>query len=158
MDDLLKYLNKQINVIDAVISRETLPNGIECIYVNAGGEGYLYNFFVNPVKDNKEKPKHTGGKKSYVKVYIEKLNDYDISIESLGFMVKLFPNIQWTTGYLIKKRSKKKLLIDDIVKLVNKSNKTVIKIMKELKDNKLLSKDSEGYRINSEFIMKGNSK
>ena len=156
-NDLLKYLNGNVNVANAIVSREKLKSGIEHVYVSIDGVD-IYDFWFNTKKKKEHNPKHTGGKKSYAKIYLEKLETYDISIEALGFMVKLLPYIQWSTGYLLKKRSKKKLKTDDILKIVNKSRNTAFKIINEMKKYNLISYDSEGYRVNKEFIMKGGVK
>jgi hypothetical protein len=161
---LLKYLNGEVNVYKGLIilGREKLSAGSEHITLSDADEPItIYSFWNNTKKrvNGDGPPKHTGGKKSYVKMYSEWLDQHpEASIEVIGTMTRLSRNIEWSTGHLVHTRSKKRLQILDICKLINKSNKTTISILKEAKQLNLIAHSKDGYKVNANFMCKGVSK
>lgn len=163
MDKLiLDYCNHNTNVLNIgsgfVIGRE-VSKGIEHITVELDGE-LVYSFWHNPKKKlTKNPPKHTGGKPSYVKQFLQEVQKHSgLSIEAAGFIQKMLYNVNWGSNLLIDQRSKKSLKIDDMCKVINKSKPFTTKILKELKTAQLLSKDKDGYKISSSLIQKGGAK
>jgi hypothetical protein len=109
-------------------------------------------------KPNKDK-KHTGGKKSYSKIYNEwLLNNKDIGIELLGAMVKLSPYIEWHTGRLVELRKKDSIKMDRLFKLWKVSKPTGLKLIKKLKELNLFTYRESSYFIATDFIGKGGGK
>lgn len=155
--DLLKYFNYEKNAVKAefVISREKLPNGYEYIVVSNEEIGEIYSGYQNPNKKKKDSKAQTGGKKPYVMLMINEFKNKSITYDVLGAAISLANNIQWNTGLLINKRSKKPLKADDIANILNCSRSKVFSLIKELKINNLMFKDDKGYRINNTFIKKG---
>ena len=128
-----------------------------------------HTYWINPneKKPTKNKPKHTGGKKSYsmlmteeLKATIEKLKENGVknAEEVLGYMFILTEHSEFNTNKLIHKRNKKPLQYKDLQEIFNCSNNKLNKMLKILKDNDLLSNTNEGYFISQEFIKKGKSK
>lgn len=159
--DFLKLVSKLKNVImleRVIISRVHSDGDVDLITIKDADniEEPLFTIRYNFKKKKQGAGKTTGGKPSYGKVYTEWLNNNpDVDIEVLGFMIKFINHIEWGTGRLIKNRSKKSLIIEDICTIVNRSNKTVIKLIKKCKELSLLSQTTEGYFISPSFIQKG---
>ncbi|MDF2563710.1 MAG: hypothetical protein K0Q53_105 [Massilibacillus sp.] len=158
--NLLAFLNKEINVIktEVIISREPTNKGTELIHFSVG-EKELYQVWKNS-NDNNVKPKSTGGKKPYIMLMVQeviKLKKTSIENieEVIGFLVLLAENIEWNTGKLINKRSKKPLKYVDLQKTYSGSKYKFEKTMKILKNNDLLTHTPEGYFISSKLIKKG---
>lgn len=156
----VKWVDKEINVIDNVtVVREDLQNGYEFLTLKVG-ENVLCSVFNNPKRQrNKEPPKHTGGKKPYLMLMVEKiqeLRDTDLpNVEELvGFMVCLGDCIEWSTGRLIHKRGKKPLQYQDLLNRTGSKWK-LDRILKQLKEQDLLYKTAEGYFISRSIIKKG---
>jgi hypothetical protein len=103
-------------------------------------------------------PKHTGGKRPYIMVMQDRSID-DISIEARGFLFTVFckNNIEWHTGRLINRRSKKPLTIAAIAKEFNLKSDCLRKILRELKKAGILSYNNraKAYFINQDFAKKG---
>jgi hypothetical protein len=79
-----------------------------------------------------------------------------INIEELiGFLVCLGNHIEWHTGKLINKRSKKQLKYTDLQKIFSCGKRKLDKILKELQRHNLLFNTSEGYFISTDLIKKG---
>jgi len=158
----MDYCNHNTNVLDLgngfVMGRET-SKGIEYITIEYEGK-LFYGFFHNPKKKlSKNPPKHTGGKPSYVKQFLQEVQKHkDLSIEAAGFIQKMLYNIDWGNNLLIDQRSKKRLAVDDMCKVINKSKPFTIKVLKELTAAQLLSKDRDGYKISPSLIQKGGVK
>ena len=151
------------------ITREKTSNGSEYIRVlpeNKTTEGMeLYTFWYNPKSENKDpskKPKHTGGKKPYVMLMVDEMEDLKEkgvkNVEELiGYVVSLSKYIEWHTGKLIHKRSKKPLKYKDLQQIYGCSNKKLNKMINLMKEHDLLYYTDEGYFISSRFIKKGKS-
>lgn len=103
-----------------------------------------------------DKPKHSGGQPTYVKLFTASLlENKDLSISAAGFLLKLSVNIDWHTGILIHRRSKKPLMCKDFEKLLNISKNTVSNIIKELKEKDLIKREKSKYIVSSKIMCKG---
>lgn len=158
--NLLAFLNKEINVIktEVIISREPTSKGTELIHFSVG-ERELYQVWKNS-NDNNAKQKSTGGKKPYIMLMIQEVSKLagsgiDNIEEVVGFLILLAENIEWNTGRVINKRSKKSFKYIDLQNKYSGSKYKFERIMKILKDNNLLIHTSEGYFISRRFIKKG---
>jgi len=167
--ELLDFLNGITNAVqfeDVVLSRETLTNGYQHLILSTIENNIpLLKGWHNPEKEqNKDHvPKHTGGKKPYIMLItgeIENLRKQGVpNLEELiGFLVCLGNSIEWNTGRLINKRSKKALKYKDIQKLFSGGRKKLDRILRELKEHDLLFGTEEGYFISTRIIKKGKTK
>lgn len=162
-NQLLNFMNGDTNVIkiETIISREITPQGMEYVHITTMDGRMNYNFWHNPNNTKKEsQPKNTGGKKPYLMLMVEqldKLRSKNVSnVEELvGFMVCMGSSIEWGTGKLIHKRSKKPLKYIDLQKMFSGGRHKLDRIIRELRENDLLSSNQEGYFISSELIKKG---
>ena len=171
---LVEFYGGGVNVADfhALISRETLPNGIQRISVKEfGSEIELWGFWYNPHKKADpveiEKPcdsppKHTGGKKPYVMLMLgelRKLKDGKIPNlpELTGCLVCLGDNVEWGTGRLVRGRGKNKkpMQYADIHKILGYSDWKLNKMLALMKEHNLLTHTGEGYFVSSRLIKKG---
>ena len=165
---LHEFLSGSVNATrqgDLLISREGNLSGSHIIRVKVIAENAdlpMYEFWYNPnkVKKNNTNPKHAGGKKPYIMVMveeIEKLRGQKVkNVEELvGFLVCLAQYIQWNTGKLIHKRSKKPIQYKDLQGLFGCGNKKLNRILSDLKAHDLLFGTQEGYFVSSGFIKKG---
>ena len=169
---MLKFLNYETNVVLIggyfMISREIAPNGYEHIteyIITSDGEKVEYRkFWHNPkITEVDKKPKHTGGKKPYLMVMIneiEKLRDQGVkNVEELiGYVACLGKYIEWNTGRLIHKRSKKPIQYKDLVEIYKVSKPKLNKMINLMKEYDLLYYTDEGYFISSKYVKKGKSK
>jgi hypothetical protein len=164
-ESLLEFINRNVNATNAnvAISREFAGNGREHIYISVDGKPW-YNFWHDPNKSkSRDSPKHSGGKKPYVMVMTEKIDELKKNgiknvEEMIGFLVCLGKYIEWNTGRLINVRSKKSLLYADIQKIYGCSNNKLNRILAELKEHDLLLNAAEGYFVSRSLIKKGKSK
>lgn len=154
-NDLNDYINGIVNAVElhVTISREISSSGTHNVYIKVG-EKELYNFWHNP-KKKKGQPKHTGGKRSYVKLYIDWIEKTKLSVESSGTLMRFSNKIQWSTGVLMNLKTKKLLKLSDIIKIIGKSKPTALNILQELKDNNCIQHTKEGYKVNTSYIGKG---
>ena len=187
MRDFLKYLRdytdgkSNVLILDDRFTfktvRDVASNGYEYIeeYIiekETGREYFFRKMWHNPRDDivkDKTKSKNTGGKQPYFMVMInevEKLKKLDIKdrLDIVGFITILGKNIEWNTGRLIKTRSKKQLLYNDLLEITGCGKTKLDRILKTMRDNNLLtyvrpSADRDGgYFISSKIIKKGNMK
>lgn len=176
-ENIIKFLNKEVNVLPlydekgkliTTISRESMPNGVECLYINyIDGDKIVPMYsplFYNPNKKEKsEKPKNTGGRKPYIMLMIDEMEELRKkgvkNVEELiGYVVCLGKYIEWHTGRLIHKRSKKPLQYNDLLAIYGCSNNKLNKMLKLMKEHDLLYHTKEGYFISQKYIKKGKSK
>lgn len=168
--ELLKYINKETNVLiqgNIKITRDTTPQGVENINVfvmDKGDELPLYNnIWYDPNKNKSDKkPKNTGGKKPYLMLMvseIEALREKGVKKveELIGYVVCLGNYIEWNSGRLIHKRSKKPIQYKDLQEIYKCGNNKLNKMIKLMKDNDLLYYTDEGYFISQKYIKKGKS-
>lgn len=160
--DLLAYLNGGRNAVygNFVLSREVTPTGVEHVFLKIPDTDIcLYDFWYNPKKNRSdEKPKHAGGKKPYVKLFMQEINrlrESGLTDEMVGSLVRLVDNITWSTGVLVNKRSKKALKFDDMVKLLGLSKAQASRRIKRLKELDVLRQTDEGYAVAPNLIKKG---
>lgn len=137
----------------------------------------MFSFWNNPKKKNREKiivdengveateipPKHTGGKKPYIMVMqeeVERLRSEGVKgvEELIGYCVSMGKYIEWNTGKLIHKRSKKPLKYSDLLDIYKCSNNKLSRMISEMKEHDLLYKTEEGYFISSRLLKKGKGK
>jgi len=166
--DLLRFMNGEVNVarVNCLIKKEIMPNGITHLWVaNCEGEEILLCEEYRKTGDrrNKGSPKHTGGKKPYVILMtdeVESLKSQGIknTNELIGFLASLSKYIEWNTGKLVQKRSKKTLQYKDLKEIFPYGNKKLNRILNDLKTHDLLYNTTEGYFISSRIIKKGRMK
>lgn len=161
---LLKYLNRESNVFigEIKITRDITPNGQEHIRICLPDDRELYEYWHNPnaVKRNNDTPKHTGGKKPYLMLMLEevsKLRESGVKNveELLGYLVSLGEHIEWNTGRLIHKRSKKPLQYKDLLDIYKCSKPKLNKMIGLMKEHDLLYYKDTGYYISPRLIKKG---
>jgi hypothetical protein len=164
---LLDYLNKNKNAVKTVleISRDVKQDGREHIIITIPGiSDPLFDFWQNPkIKKAKDpdNPKTMGGKKPYVMLMVdevEKLFNSGFPIEYFGYAAKLAKTINWNTGIVKKKRSKKAFTFNDMIETWGVNERKGREIIKALNKYHLLSQDNEGYKISRQFIRKGGGK
>jgi len=103
-------------------------------------------------------PKHTGGKRPYIMVMQDR--DIDgISIEARGFLFTIFCKniIEWHTGRLINRRTKKPLTSANIAREFKLKSVDFKIILSELKKAGLLVYDNsqKAYFVSQDFAKKG---
>ena len=108
-------------------------------------------------EEPKKKKRHkSGNKKAFVKVYLQKLGEItNLPDKDLGTLMKLAKYIDWDTGVLVDVRTKEPLDYKGLCKQLKYTEQTLNNRLKVLKDKDILTKDEEGYKINSEYISKG---
>lgn len=175
--DLLKYLNRDTNALLiydkegnqlGALGREITPTGIECLNISLLVRGELKPLYpklwFNPNEKipKNEKPKNTGGKKPYLMLMIDEIEELRNEVknveELIGYVACLGKYIEWNTGKLINKRSKKPLKYIDLLQIYKCSNNKLNKMIKLMKDHDLLYYTDEGYFISQRYIKKGKSK
>lgn len=161
MSDLSKFLSGEVNVIKAnvIITREKKAKSPQEYIHIMSGEEEIYSFWRSS-ESAPTKGKSTGGKKPYVMLMLQRLEELQEQNipnfeEIIGVLVLLSKNIEWSTGRLINKRSKKQLKYEDLIKLVTFSSRKLDKLISVMKQYKLISNTSEGYFISQSFIKKG---
>lgn len=160
---LLEYLAGDCNVTTAnvIISREITPTGMQYIHISCG-DRVIYEFWSNPNKSDK-KPKHTGGKKPYVMLMVDEVEKLKLdgvkNIEELiGCLACLGKYVEWSTGRVIHKRTKKPFKYKDLQSMFSFGKRKLDQVLKQLKEYDLLVNTQEGYFISNRIIKKGNSK
>ena len=106
------------------------------------------------------KPKHTGGKRPYIMLMQDQQDILNkLSMDAAGLLLKIMGGgfIEWDTGRIIDRRSKKPLTISMVrarYKLDTTKTKTLIK---ELTENKVIKYDRKqrSYFFNANFAKKG---
>lgn len=159
MSDLQRLCDDKYNVVSARIVKG-IRNGRYTELIVMVGDVEVKRFWHNLKEKPNEKKKGTAGRPSYVKLYLNKLDelkDKNISPELIGYLVWLIGNIEWKTGLLYKGRGKNKKNVgfDDMMKIWGIKKSKAYDIIKQLKNNSLLKCENESYFIASEFIKKG---
>lgn len=146
---------------DVIFSSEVAPSG--------GVLWHVSNFDTgNEVRSiwisNKSKgiPKTTGGKKPYLMVMIDDIDELvngectegDIN-EQMGYLCCLGKYIHWNTGQLVNKRTKKQLKYNDLLKLFKCGNKKLNRLLNQMKSNEILFSTDKGYFVSRKYIKKG---
>jgi hypothetical protein len=159
-NQLLKYLNNEVNAVEAnvIIGREKVQDNREYVVVTPKeSDQPLYAFWNTRKGKRKGKPKHTGGKPSYVKLYLGELDKHSsLSLEATGACVRLARYIEWHTGYLITGKGQRKRYMgrDDIAKSLGVSLSTAKRTISCLKRAGVLDHDKTGYKMVG-LILKG---
>lgn len=166
--ELFRFISGEVNAVklSVILVKEILPNGIEHITVKAASEeDYLIcQQWINAKKVASEKlPKHTGGKKPYIILMVDEVEklraDGVRNVEELiGYLACLGRFIEWNTGKLIRKRSKKPIQYKDLQEIFPCGNRKLNRILNDLKEHDLLFYTDEGYFISPKFIKKGKTK
>jgi hypothetical protein len=163
---LLDYLNGSKNAVrtEVYISRG-LADGKEHIIITIPGiEEPLFDFWqIQKVKTAKDpdNPKSMGGRKPYVMLMVEKLDkivEQGMPLEYCGYLVGLSNHINWNTGLVKKKRSKKAFGFEQLIDAWKVNERRGREIVKTLKQYNLLSQDDDGYKVSADFMRKGGKK
>lgn len=161
VNDLSKFLLGEINAIQTsvIITREKKAKSPqEYIHIMCGDEE-IYSFWRS-CNSKPSQRKGMGGKKPYIMVMLQRMeelkkNNLPNVEEIIGVLVLLSNNIEWSTGRLINKRSKRSLKYDDLTKIVSFSSRKLDRLIGVMKQNNLLNNTSEGYFISRDLIKKG---
>ena len=153
-------LGVNVTTAQAIFTREESPDKqSEYIHVRDADIEHSYYAFWNKKNENKNPPKKrsTGNKKSYVKLFSEKLAELDdkLSLRDMGFLVKLVPLIDWDSGALIGNRDKEKLTIDDIAVIFGENKRNAYRLVNPLIDAGVMFKKGPHYYINRSYMAKG---
>jgi len=160
-NEIYDYLRGTKNVVrdEFIISREkSKKTNSEFVYVQHPEiDEPLYTFWHSYRKSGK-KPKHTGGKKPYAMLMIERLIELmenGMPAEYAGYLLYLVPYVEWGTGRLLYGRKKRLMKFKDIQKTLGRSYVTTQNIISELKKYNLLTYTREGYFVSREIVKKG---
>ena len=136
----------------------SLPDGIEPIYT-------LWTKKPQKRKAIKAtgeivKPKHTGGKRPYVMLMQDQTDVLNtLSTEAAGLLLKLIGGgfIEWHTGKIIDRRTKKPLTLATIRARYKLGERKTKALIKELTVNKIIKYDRKqrAYILNPKFARKG---
>lgn len=106
--------------------------------------------------ERKTPKRRAGNQKTYVKLYLTKLSELVVLPDKdLGSVLRMARLIDWDTGVLVDVRTKEPLDYKGLCKQLKYTEQTLNNRLKVLKDKDVLTKDEEGYKINSEYISKG---
>lgn len=156
--------------IGSYVTREKSPNGTYFMTLKVpNGEGkelVLFNWWDNPkkpAKKDKDPPKHTGGKQPYVMLMVkevEKLGSEGVKnvAELVGHISLLGDYIEWNTGKLINKRTKKPLRYKEVQEIFKCGNKKLNRLLARMKEHELIFATDGCYRISPRFVKKGKMK
>lgn len=140
-----------------IISAERTEQGKVLLHISDLNKEILTTWYYPP---RKEDAPHRGNKQSYSmlmnKAFKVLLKEHKPSNEEIGVMTKLFFYADWGTGLLTKR--KKPMKFEDMVDIIGNSDKTVKKIIKSLKDKKILDYKDNGYYLSRTFIKRGGAK
>lgn len=176
--DLLNFINGNTNYYcgDMSIGREPV-NGGKDFFILTCGNVTIATFWSDIGKPSKvgsqetaleeipgapPKKKTMGGKKAYVMLMTAKMGEMvqsgKATPEQIGCLAVLTPHIEWGTGRLLKKRSKKSLQSKDICTALKMPSRTWNRKFGELKEIGLMSLDDNGYYISTDLFKKGGLK
>lgn len=162
--EYMRFYQKETNFYRSgslSIGRERIKDKNVDYYVVKMGSEIVHEWFGVLGSAFREK-KNTGGKKPYVMLMSEKLSELlkekRVTIEQIGCLTMLSQNIEWGTGRIVQKRSKKPLRAKDIQELLGISHNTLDKIISDLKQNELISVKSDGYYISTDLFKRGSKK
>ncbi len=159
--ETLEYLCGDRNAVkdEFIISRET-TGAAELVRVSHPEmEEPIYALWQTTKRRKKEgsRPKHTGGKKPYVILLYE--NKINLSLEASGLLLKIIQGgcIEWHTGRLIRKRDKRTMNVNMMMKEFNLGRLKLNRLMLELTTKGALNydKSSRAYFIARDLVKKG---
>jgi len=174
----VKYFQRDVNaaLMPAMFGRERLGSGREHITItDPDTDAVLYNFFnkYHPPKppkilDNnivvepeiKPKPKSSGNKLTYAKLYISEIRKYPkdkLSYEYAGMCMHLATYIEWHDGSLVIGTGKRRKFMErkDISKELKISDSTTRRLISKLEELKLISYDGKKYKMIGKLFGKG---
>ncbi|HAW57563.1 MAG TPA: hypothetical protein DCX03_00885 [Bacteroidales bacterium] len=151
------------------LHRERAPNGMYFMTLrlpNGDSDFALEEWWKNPnkpAKKDKDPPKHTGGKQPYVMLMtkeVEKLGKEGVKnvAELVGHLSLLGDYIEWNTGKLINKRTKKPLKYKEVLTIFKCGNKKLNRLLKDMKEYELIFATDSGYCVSPRFVKKGRTK
>lgn len=172
-----KYFQRDVNaaIMKAMFGREKLGNGREYITItDPDTDSVLYGFFnkYHPPKlakvevttdgepEIKPKPKSSGNKLTYAKLYISEIHKYPksvLSYEYAGMCMHLSAHIEWHDGSLVMGTGKRRKFMErkDIAKALGVSDSTTRRFITKLEELKLISKSGDSYKMIGKLFGKG---
>jgi hypothetical protein len=180
--DLSEFIHGERNVVrgDLIISRESTATS-EYYYVSSPQDKEEFKPILKgwakkirptqkslpiadieriPISEALPRPKHTGGKRPYVMIMQDKeflINQ--LSINASGALMKLTCGgcVEWGTGKVIDKRSKKPMTVKMICEKLGLKTAEGKIILSELTANKILMYDrkQKAYFVDRDFAKKG---
>jgi len=159
-----------------VISREKCGNS-EYVCVSLPNERPLYKGWAKRIKQKIElvpneelatietivegnKPKHIGGRRPYIMVMQDKSKVIDqLSMGASGLLFKLFCGgyVEWGTGRVIDKRSKKAMTVKRMCEKLDMPLSDARALLKELAGNQIVTYDrsKKAYFVDRSIAKKG---
>lgn len=173
---MLRFMNKESRFVDTPcgIGIEPLGN-MEFITVKFNElqtDTPMYGFWNNPKKKivlkkvegeaglKPPKPKSSGNKLTYAKLYISEIRKYPkdiLSYEYAGMCMHLATYIEWNDGCLAIGTGKRKKFMGrvEIAKALEVSDSTVRRFISRLEELKLISKVGDCYKMVGKLFGKG---
>lgn len=161
--ELREFLSgiSNVEVVTVKLIREKSKNGYEYITMETVDGHRLYGTWYNPeIAQRSKKPKHIGGQAAYTKLMtaeVAKLIKNGCSHEALGALVALSDCVEWDTGRLLQKRSKRPLSFDDLQKIWQTSKSKTTRLIQSMKTQKVLEHSQGCYSISNKLLRKGKS-
>lgn len=174
---MLEYLHGERNAVrtELVLSREkgkkaeyvcvSIPGVEQSIPIYKGWARPLKRKYqeiasITTVEGETKKPKHTGGKRPYIMVMQDKTDITDnLSVNASGLLFKLFCGgyVEWHTGRVIERRSKKAMTVSKMQKKFDVKNIELKAILKELSEKHVMTynKSKRAYFIDRSIAKKG---
>ena len=146
-----------------MVGREINANGNEHItvseYSTNGLPRVILRGWRNPQRIiRRAKPKHTGGKPSYIKLLTGGMTELASKAKDadLGALVRLAQNVDWETGALIDTRTKKPLDFAGLMRATGYNRQTLSSRLKSLREiDALTVDDQDRYIISRQLLQKG---
>jgi len=152
-----------------ILSRESAGNAEYVVLCLPDMEEPIYALWTKKPKKRKgsartgeivNKPKHTGGKRPYIMLMQDNKDIVDkIPLEAAGMLLKLLAGgfIEWDTGRIIDRRTKKPMTRENIKNRYRLSPKDTKTIFKALTDSNIIKHDQKerAYFFNAQFAKKG---
>ncbi len=145
---------KNAVIMEALFSREIMPNGVELIYISdTNGNLFFKKFLTQDEKNRKGTGKGRGrtrGKQGIIKVTEQAMELADADI---GFLIRLGRKARYDTGLLANR--KKPLLLNEIYEALGVNDRTGRRYITALITAGAVIKRDDGYYLNKNFITKG---
>ena len=167
MNTIRQFLNGEINVIDlgsgVILSKEVAPSS-ELWHLSVNGAEEK-TFWVSSKPNDVKQPKkgnYTNGKPPYtmamsnpVKTLVSDENVQGDIFTQLGVLTALGRNMEFSTGKLVNRRTKKPLTRKDILSITKFSHNKLDKILRDMKATGLIEHTADGYFVSRKYIKKG---